>query len=118
MLYLAIDRHRKQLTVNLRNEQGDVLVKRQVSTEWPRGRGGVPRTTGTGDRDGPGGLGRLPARGSHRPERAQLTHSVPQIVISLRYGAPRGSCEDTARDSESVDCETSPTKLAMHAADA
>jgi hypothetical protein len=35
MLYLAIDQHRKQLTVNLRNEQGDVLVKRQVSTEWP-----------------------------------------------------------------------------------
>ncbi len=24
---------------------------------------------------GPGGAGRLPARGSHRPERAQLTHS-------------------------------------------
>jgi hypothetical protein len=36
MLCLAIDQHRKQLTVNLRNEQGDVLVKRQVSTEWPR----------------------------------------------------------------------------------
>jgi len=36
MLYLAIDQHRRQLTVNLRNEQGDVLVKRQVSTEWPR----------------------------------------------------------------------------------
>ncbi len=36
MSYLAIDQHRKQLTVNLRNEQGDVLVKRQVSTEWPR----------------------------------------------------------------------------------
>jgi transposase len=36
MLYLAIDQHRKQLTVNLRNEQGDVLLKRQVSTEWPR----------------------------------------------------------------------------------
>jgi hypothetical protein len=36
MLYLAIDQHRKQLTVNLRKEQGDVLVKRQVSTEWPR----------------------------------------------------------------------------------
>jgi hypothetical protein len=35
MLYLAIDQHRKQLTVNLRNEQGDVLVKRQVSTGWP-----------------------------------------------------------------------------------
>ena len=36
MLYLAIDQHCKQLTVNLRNEQGDVLLKRQVSTEWPR----------------------------------------------------------------------------------
>ena len=36
MLYLAIDQHRKQLTVNLRNEQGDVLRKRQVSTEWRR----------------------------------------------------------------------------------
>jgi hypothetical protein len=29
MLYLAIDQHRKQLTVNLRNEQGDVLLKRR-----------------------------------------------------------------------------------------
>ena len=36
MLYLAIDQHRKQLTVNLRNEQGDVVLRRQVSTEWPR----------------------------------------------------------------------------------
>jgi transposase len=39
MLYLAIDQHRKQLTVNLRNEQGDVILKRQVSTEWARVRG-------------------------------------------------------------------------------
>jgi transposase len=36
MLYLGIDQHRKQLTVNLRNEQGDVILKRQVSTEWAR----------------------------------------------------------------------------------
>jgi len=36
MLYLAIDQHRKQLTVNLRNEAGDVLLRRQVSTEWAR----------------------------------------------------------------------------------
>ena len=36
MLYLAIDQHRKQLTVNLRNEQGDVILRRQVSTEWVR----------------------------------------------------------------------------------
>jgi transposase len=36
MLYLGIDQHRKQLTVNLRNEEGDVLLKRQVSTEWRR----------------------------------------------------------------------------------
>jgi transposase len=36
MLYLAIDQHSKQLTVNLRDEQGDVILKRQVSTEWER----------------------------------------------------------------------------------
>ncbi len=36
MLYLAIDQHRKQLTVNIRNEEGDVIEKRQVSTEWER----------------------------------------------------------------------------------
>jgi transposase len=34
MLYLAIDQHRKQLTVNLRDEQGNVLLKKQVSTRW------------------------------------------------------------------------------------
>jgi len=36
MLYLAIDQHRKQLTVNLRDEAGDVIWKRQISTEWAR----------------------------------------------------------------------------------
>lgn len=36
MLYLAIDQHRKQLTVNLRDEQGDIVLKRQVSTQWER----------------------------------------------------------------------------------
>ena len=36
MLYLAIDQHRKQLTVNIRNESGDVIGKRQVSTEWTK----------------------------------------------------------------------------------
>jgi transposase len=36
MLYLGIDQHRKQLTVNLRDEEGTTLVRRQVSTEWNR----------------------------------------------------------------------------------
>ncbi len=36
MLYLSIDQHRKQLTVNVRQETGDVIDKRQVSTEWKR----------------------------------------------------------------------------------
>lgn len=36
MLYLAIDQHRKQLTVNLRNEAGDVVLRRQVSTQWEK----------------------------------------------------------------------------------
>jgi len=36
MLYLGIDQHRKQLTVSVRNEAGDVVLRRQVSTEWAR----------------------------------------------------------------------------------
>lgn len=33
MLYLAIDQHKAQLTVNLRNEQGDIILKDQISTD-------------------------------------------------------------------------------------
>ena len=36
MLYLGIDQHAKQLTVSLRNVHGDVILKRQVSTEPKR----------------------------------------------------------------------------------
>lgn len=36
MLYLAIDQHRNQLTINLRSENGDVLERRQVSTDWAK----------------------------------------------------------------------------------
>jgi transposase len=33
MFYLAIDQHARQLTVNARNEEGDVVLRRQVSTK-------------------------------------------------------------------------------------
>jgi transposase len=36
MLYLGIDLHRKQMTVSLRNERGDVVLRRQVSTGWKK----------------------------------------------------------------------------------
>jgi transposase len=36
MLYLAIDQHAKQLTVNLRDEEGRILLARQVSTRWEK----------------------------------------------------------------------------------
>ena len=36
MLYLGIDQHKRQLTVNLRSEDGSVILKRQVSTEWTK----------------------------------------------------------------------------------
>jgi hypothetical protein len=36
MLYLGIDQHKRQLTVNLRAEDGSVVLKRQVSTEWEK----------------------------------------------------------------------------------
>lgn len=36
MLYLAIDLHSRQLTVNLRDEAGMILLRRQVSTVWAK----------------------------------------------------------------------------------
>ena len=39
MLYLGIDQHRKQLTVCIRNESGDVIFRRQVSTAVGAGAG-------------------------------------------------------------------------------
>lgn len=36
MLYVAVGQHAKHLTVSVRDEAGDVVLKRQVSTEWER----------------------------------------------------------------------------------
>ena len=36
MFYLAIDQHAKHLTCNLRDEDGQVVLKRQVSTRWEK----------------------------------------------------------------------------------
>ena len=36
MFYLGIDQHKRQLTVNLRSEDGSVILKRQVSTQWEK----------------------------------------------------------------------------------
>ena len=61
MLYLGIDQHRKQLTVNLRDEDGGVLIAQQVSTEWKARAGifGTRATAGPSGRrlqDDPGSL--------------------------------------------------------------
>jgi hypothetical protein len=36
MLYLGIDLHLKQMSVSLREEDGDVVLRCQVSTRWPK----------------------------------------------------------------------------------
>ena len=36
MLYVGIDQHRKQLTVSVREDSGNVILRRQVSTEWTK----------------------------------------------------------------------------------
>ncbi len=36
MLYLGIDQQKRQLTVNVRGEDGSVILKRQVSTQWEK----------------------------------------------------------------------------------
>lgn len=52
MLYLGIDQHRKQLTVCVRNEEGDVILRRQVSTEWRRVRAFFAGISEQAGRDG------------------------------------------------------------------
>ena len=64
MLHLGIDQHRKQLTVNIRDEQGDVVLKRQVSAGRSTGR--------VGD-------------GSRRSSRAICSPATPDTTV-----APRG----------------------------
>ncbi len=34
MFCVGIDQHRKQWTVRIRNEEGELVLRRQVSTEW------------------------------------------------------------------------------------
>ena len=36
MLYLGIDQHKSHITVNLRPEDGSVILMRQVSTRWEK----------------------------------------------------------------------------------
>lgn len=52
MLYLGIDQHRKQLTVSVRNEAGDVVLRRQVSTQWERVRAFFEELRRTADEEG------------------------------------------------------------------
>jgi transposase len=52
MFYLAIDQHSKQLTVNLRDEGGDVVLRRQVSTRWDSVRKFFEKLTGDCASDG------------------------------------------------------------------
>ena len=36
MMYVGIDQHKRHLTICIRDEQGNILVRRQVSTEWSK----------------------------------------------------------------------------------
>jgi transposase len=36
MFYLGIDQNKNQITVNVRNEDGEAILKRQVSTQWEK----------------------------------------------------------------------------------
>src|SRR6266511_2566968 len=59
-------------------------------------------TTWNGKGLRPGGSGRSPARSSHRPVRAFLMHTVPQIMGSLRDDRLSGPPAPTEADSAPV----------------
>ena len=84
--------------------------------QWLNHRSSSPQDTASGLETGPGGPGRLPAQGSHRPVRAQLAHSVPQVMPSLRDGRPSEPPRRTAGDSAAAGVRTSRTSHATPAA--
>jgi hypothetical protein len=52
VLYLGIDQHKRQLTVNLPCEDGSVVLKRQVSTQWEKVRAFFAGLAEKGRQDG------------------------------------------------------------------
>jgi hypothetical protein len=78
MLYLGIDQHKRQLTVNLRGEDGSVILKRQVSRAWEKVRAFFAALT---EKARPEGgflaiLGTTVAAGSGVAPTAALTYSL------------------------------------------
>ena len=78
MLYLAIDQHAKQLTVNLRDEQGTVLLRRQVSTQPAR------------------------VREFFAELREQSTPAGGYRAILEVWGAGRGRCREGCREGTAI----------------
>src|SRR5687768_12180938 len=78
MLYLADDLHRKQMTINLRDEAGEVLLRRQV-----RARGEEPHKFLAEVQRRSGGEGYLQAGGQKLGEKKTWLHD--DYVKSLRY---------------------------------
>jgi hypothetical protein len=108
MLYLGIDQHKSQLTVKLRSEDGSVILKRQVNTQWEKVRFGVPgtlvapffaevdppRITSTSLADGPPqavfGLGR-------RNQMDVIGHQAIAPNLDAPFAAPVGHQFDIRR---------------------
>ena len=57
MLYLGIDQHARQITISLRDDHGDVLQARQVSTQPEKIQAGVAEAVGGREADDPGDPG-------------------------------------------------------------
>ena len=85
MLFLGIDQHARQITISLRDEDGDVW-RASVKPS------GVVITGGSAASDRVA-LGRCRPRAPTDPYVRALAHTVPLIMVSRRAGDSNGRCE-------------------------
>jgi hypothetical protein len=90
MFYLGIDQHKRQLTVNLRGEDGSVILKRQVSTQWEKVRAFFGELAEKARPEG-GFLAILEVCGMSpgEPESSSLSAPGPASVRRTRFFVPR-----------------------------
>ena len=105
MLYLGIDQHKRQLTVNLRGEDGSVLLKRQVPCPPPRLLKCSIQTRAWRNHSTSATVLIRRLHGGRIPAAREPTRCVPWtwplrpgvFLIMERLGAPRGDRIDSSR---------------------
>src|SRR4051794_334441 len=101
MLYLGIDQHARQLTISLRDESGDVLQARQVSTQPEKVNAFFQRLTREHLRDGESFVAMLEVCGFNDC-LIRLLHDYHCHKVILIQPDDRKQCKTDRRDAAAL----------------